>query len=152
MEFLNVTFASILSMMAMGDLTGEARGAPQVARVSTYVLPPIVGQWQLALDKQDPKQSGCQERYNFSREQLFTGSSGKEFTFGKYLYSGDSDGLPALAVQTTYDNNAPDCSGRQIDQAGDILLAYVKQQGDTMQWCQDSSGKQCTMTLHRVLP
>lgn len=152
MDVFNITFASILSMMAMNGMTGEGASASQVAQVSTYLMPAIAGQWQLNLAKTDPNQLGCQERYNFGRDQQFMGSSGREFTFGKYLYSNATDGLPALAIQTTYDNNAKDCSGKQVDQTGDILVAYVKQDGDTMQWCNDSEGKTCDMTLHRVLP
>ena len=69
-----------------------------------------------------------------------------------HLYADTGDGLPALAIQTQYDNNATDCSGNRVDQTGDILVAYVKQQGEQMQWCKDSKGTQCAMTLYRVLP
>ncbi|MFW2176865.1 MULTISPECIES: hypothetical protein [unclassified Moraxella] len=150
MDFMSVSFASILSMLAMTEGLGGANAEPeQVAKISTYTLPPIAGQWQLDLAE---AKAGCQERYNFGRDQLFLGSSGEELTYGKYLYSVVSEGLPALAIQTKYDNNAEDCSGKKIDQAGDILVAYVKQTGNTMQWCADGEGKKCDMTLHRVLP
>ena len=104
------------------------------------------------VDKTDAAQPSCQERYNFGRDQQFIGSSGQEFTYGKYLYADTGDGLPALAIQTQYDNNATDCSGNRVDQTGDILVAYVKQQGEQMQWCKDSKGTRCDMTLQRVLP
>lgn len=150
MDLMTVSFASILTTLAMGGSVDEKRAKPQEATVSTYTLPTIAGQWQLELDK--PINVGCQERYNFRRDSQFLGSSGSEFTVGKYLYSQVSEGLPALAVQTLYDNNATDCLGNQVDQTGDILLTFVKQQGDTMQWCSDDKGQKCPMTLKRVLP
>lgn len=153
MDLMNISMVGILSMLAMGGtLPDESKSQQQVAQVSTYILPNIAGQWQLQLDKTDPMQASCQERYNFGRDQKFIGSSGQEFTYGKYLYAPTSDGLPALAIQTQYDNNATDCSGNRVDQTGDILVAYVKQQGDQMQWCKDSRGTKCDMTLSRVLP
>ena len=153
MDLMNISLVGILSMLAMGgSLPDDTKTQQQVAQVSTYILPNIAGQWQLQLDKPDPMQASCQERYNFGRDQQFIGSSGQEFTYGKYLYSATGDGLPALAIQTQYDNNETDCSGNRVDQTGDILVAYVKQQGEQMQWCKDSEGKQCDMTLSRVLP
>ncbi len=149
MDLMAVSFASILSTLAMGgSLTNQPK--TQVAQVSTYALPSIAGQWQLQL--KDAKIAGCQERYNFGRDLQFLGSSGAEFTIGKYLFSQMSDGLPVLAVQTQFDNNAMDCSGNQVDQTGDILLTYIKQDNNTMQWCDDPDGKNCSMTLKRVLP
>lgn len=150
MDLMSVSFASILTTLVMGGNLGENPQTPQEARVSTYTLPNIAGQWQLVLDK--PVNPNCQERYNFARDAKFLGSSGAEFTVGRYLYSQVSDGLPALAVQTQYDNNAVDCSGQQVDQTGDMLLTFVKQEGNVMQWCRDADGKQCPMTLKRVLP
>ena len=150
MDLINISFASILGMLAMGGRLDTSQTQTQVAKVNTYSLPTIAGQWQLQLDKKT--NVSCQERYNFGRDQQFIGSSGPEFTFGKYLFSPTSDGLPALAIQTEYDNNAMDCSGNQVDQTGEILVTYVKQTGDTMQWCSDSAGKKCEMNLRRVLP
>lgn len=151
MDFLTVTFATILSMVAMGGNITE-KPNEQIANVSTYILPTIVGQWQLDLSNVKNAQANCQERYNFARDQKFLGVSGQERTYGEYLFSAVSDGLPALAIQTQYDNNQVDCSGQQIDQTGDILVAYVKQHGNIMQWCSDSEGKKCEMTLRRILP
>lgn len=153
MDFMNMSFAGLLSMLALGSATGNtAQPKQQEAQVTTYTLPSIAGQWQLALEKKDPNQPNCQERYHFGREQVFRGQSGKEFTYGKYLFSDTGNGLPALAIQTEYDNNEADCSGNQIDQRGDILLAYVKKEGNTMYWCSDAEGKKCEMKLNRVLP
>ena len=153
MDLMIISLVGVLSMLAMGgSLSDESTAQTQVAQISTHILPNIAGQWQLKMDKTDPKQPSCEERYNFGRDQQFIGSSGQEFTFGKYLYASTGDGLPALAIQTQYDNNATDCSGSRVDQTGDILVAYVKLQDNQMQWCKDSQGKKCDMTLQRVLP
>lgn len=152
MDFAEMTFAGILSMLALGGGVAGEQTNVQQAKISTYVVPSIVGQWQLKLDKKDPNQPNCQERYNFARNQQFTASSGKEFGFGKYLLSFDSDELPALAMQTEYDNNQTDCSGRQINQTGEMTAVYVKLDKNTMYWCTDNVGKHCPLTLYRVLP
>lgn len=153
MDFFNVSFASILSMLALGNVVGdEPKTEPQIAKISTYNLPAIYGQWQLQLDKTDPNQPNCHERYNFGRDEVFVVQSGGEKTYGKYLYSDTGNGLPAIALQTKYDNNLTDCSGNQIDQTGDIMVSYVKYQGDIMYLCYDSEGKECSMKLHRILP
>lgn len=160
MELLNLTFASILAMVASNaDLQTDNPEQPskskyeQVAKISTYILPSISGAWQLDLPQTDPKQPACQEIYRFGADNQMLGVSGQEFSYGKYAY-GDTEGLPALAIRTTYDNNAPDCSGKQIDQSGETLVAYVKMSKDEreMQWCGDSKGQKCNMTLHRILP
>lgn len=160
MELLNVTFASILAMVLnnadLDNENTEHASKPkyeQVAKISTYILPTIAGSWRLDLHKKDPKQSTCQEIYRFDRDDKMTGISGKEFTYGKYAYA-PTDTLPALVIRTVYDNNAPDCSGNQIDQSGEMLLAFVKLSKDErqMQWCSDPNGNQCFMTLNRILP
>lgn len=160
MELLNVTFASILAIVANNaDLATDNPDQAtkpkyeQVAKVSTYILPNISGAWRLDLPETDPKQPACQEIYKFDRDDQMTGTSGQEFSYGKYAYA-PTDGLPALAIRTIYDNNAPDCSGKQIDQSGETLMAFVKLSKDErqMQWCGDPEGKKCDMTLHRILP
>lgn len=153
MDFAELSFAGILSMLALGGgVSSEQKQHIQQAKISTYVVPSIVGQWQLQLDNKDPNQPNCQERYNFGKNQQFTASSGQEFGFGKYLLSFDSDELPALAMRTEYDNNATDCSGKKIDQTGDMMAVYVKLDKNTMYWCRDNMGNDCPMTLYRVLP
>lgn len=152
MDMISVSFASILSMLALSGMVSNDKAETQIAKISTHSLPIIYGQWQLKLNKTDPSQASCQERYNFGRNQQFIGQSGGEMTYGKYLFSNTSNGLPAIAIQTVYDNNLVDCSGNQIDQAGDMLVAYVKYEGNVMHWCRDDAGKQCSMTLFRVLP
>lgn len=153
MDFAEMSFAGILSMLVLGGgISSGQQENEQQAKISTYVVPSIVGQWQLKLDKKDPNQPNCQERYNFGKNQQFIASSGKEFGFGKYLLSFDSDELPALAMQTEYDNNAKDCSGQQIDQTGDMTAFYVKLDKNIMYWCTDSVGNHCPVTLYRILP
>lgn len=156
MDFFSVTFASILSLAVQGgiDVPKPNNHKAQEANISTYVLPNIAGLWQLQLNEneRDPNQPSCQEHYRFDRGNKMLTTSGKEFTYAKYLYDLNSEGLPALAIKTIYDNNAVDCSGNQINQTGDIMIAYVKQKGNLMQWCSDDKGKKCFMTLNRVLP
>ncbi len=153
MDLTSVTFASILTLAVQGGISPPVeKKAVQEAEISTYILPNIAGLWQLELTDIDPNQPACRERYHFGKGGEFIGISGKEFTYGKYLYSHNSDSLPAIAIQTTYDNNVTDCSGNKIDQTGDIMATYVKLQGNQMQWCKDNQGKKCNMKFYRVLP
>lgn len=150
MNFIEISFASIFSILALGANLENLPTQSQVARVSNYTLPPITGQWALQLSK--PVAKDCQEVYNFGRDQQFIGSSGDEITIGDYEYQQVSNSLPILRINTRYDNNATDCSGEKIDQSGNGLGAFVKQQGNIMWWCKDAKGKQCDMVFHRVLP
>ncbi len=96
----------------------------------------------------------CYERYNFGADNKVVTSSGAEWTVGEYIYQHADEGLPVLAINTLYDNNEVDCSGQRIDQTGEAMLAYVDYQADTnkMRWCADEAGRQCFITLHRLLP
>ena len=78
--------------------------------------------------------------------------SGKEWTYGRYMVTHREEGLPIIAIQTIYDNNEVDCSGNQIDQTDEALIAFLKHDGNQMQWCADSEGLECSMSLNRVLP
>lgn len=160
MDLLSLSFASILAAVSQGsvDLPASPVSASkkaettQTAQTYTYILPNIAGLWELELDKADVNQPMCSERYRFDKDGLVVATSGQEFTYGKYLYTFNTDGLPAIAIKTLYDNNEKDCSGSQVDQTGEVLLAYVKVKDTTMQWCADAEGKQCTMQFHRILP
>lgn len=157
MDMMSLTFASILAAVSQGgsDLPtkpSKPAASTQQAQVSTYILPNIAGLWQLELEKTDVSQPMCSEQYRFDKDGLVVATSGQEFTYGKYLYTFNTEGLPAIAIKTLYDNNQKDCSGSQIDQTGEVLLAYVKVKDNTMQWCADAEGKKCSMTFNRVLP
>lgn len=55
MDFMNMSFAGLLSMLALGSAIGNtAQPKQQEAQVTTYTLPSIAGQWQLALEKKTP--------------------------------------------------------------------------------------------------
>lgn len=157
MDIISTTFAGIFAMLALGGSIDQTDSKSTKItlpdrQTSTYTMPSIAGTWQLQLAKTDPKQPNCQERYNFARDNVFIGASGQEFSYGKYRYIDLPDSLPILLVQTTYDNNQTDCSGVRIDQSGELLVSYIKQQGNTMYWCADKQGKRCPMKLQRVLP
>ncbi len=94
----------------------------------------------------------CRELYNFATDNEMRAVSGKETTFGRYIVTHREEGLPIIAMKTTYDNNEPDCSGNQIDQTGDALVAFLKHDGNNMQWCADSEGVECFMDFYKVLP
>ncbi len=94
----------------------------------------------------------CRELYNFSEDNEMSAVSGKEVTYGRYLITHVEQGLPIIAMKTTYDNNETDCSGNQVDQTDDALIAFLKHDGNNMQWCADSEGAECFMDFYKVLP
>lgn len=94
----------------------------------------------------------CRELYNFGADNEMWAVSGKEWTYGRYLVTHREEGLPIIAIKTIYDNNEKDCSGNQVDQSDEALIAFLKHEGNKMQWCADPDGKECYMNFHRVLP
>ncbi|WP_019673380.1 hypothetical protein [Psychrobacter lutiphocae] len=96
----------------------------------------------------------CKERYSFGADNIMVTTSGEEWTYGRYMYQHQNQGLPIIAITTQYDNNKMDCSGQQIDQTGETLLAFVDYQPENnlMRWCIDPEGKNCFMTLHKLVP
>ncbi|ERL54707.1 hypothetical protein [Psychrobacter aquaticus] len=94
----------------------------------------------------------CRELYNFSADNEMWAVSGKEWTYGRYLITHREEGLPIIALKTIYDNNEVDCSGNQIDQTDEALIAFLSHDNNQMQWCADPDGKECFMTFNRVLP
>ena len=78
--------------------------------------------------------------------------SGKEWTYGRYLVTHREEGLPIIAIKTVYDNNEVDCSGNQVDQTDEALIAFLNHDGNQMQWCADPDGTECFMNFNRVLP
>lgn len=98
------------------------------------------------------KPAQCRELYNFGADNEMWAVSGKEWTYGRYLVTHLEEGLPIIAIKTIYDNNEPDCSGNQIDQSDEALIAFLNHDGNQMQWCADPNGTQCFMNFNRVLP
>lgn len=94
----------------------------------------------------------CRELYNFKADNEMTTVSGKELTYGRYIVTHRDQGLPIIAMQTIYDNNEVDCSGNQVDQTDEALVAFLKYDGNNMQWCADAEGEECFMDFNRVLP
>ena len=98
------------------------------------------------------KSNQCRELYNFGADNEMWAVSGKEWTYGRYLVTHREEGLPIIALKTVYDNNEVDCSGNQIDQTDEALIAFLYHDGNQMQWCADSEGNECFMNFHRILP
>ncbi|MGE6473895.1 hypothetical protein [Psychrobacter sp. NPDC078631] len=98
------------------------------------------------------KSNQCRELYNFSADNEMWSVSGKEWTYGRYLVTHREEGLPVIAIKTVYDNNEVDCSGNQIDQTDEALIAFINHNGNQMQWCADPDGNECFMNFNRVLP
>lgn len=98
------------------------------------------------------KSNQCREVYNFAADNEMWAVSGKEWTYGRYLVTHRDEGLPIIALKTVYDNNEVDCSGNQIDQTGEALIAFLNHDGDKMQWCADPDGTECFMNFNRILP
>lgn len=98
------------------------------------------------------KSNQCRELYNFGADNEMWAVSGKEWTYGRYLVTHREEGLPIIALKTVYDNNEVDCSGNQIDQTDEALIAFLYHDGNQMQWCADPEGKECFMNFHRILP
>ncbi|WP_420230499.1 hypothetical protein ACOBWA_06045 [Psychrobacter sp. ER1] len=101
-----------------------------------------------SVDKSDQ----CRELYNFGADNEMWSVSGKEWTYGRYLVTHREEGLPVIAIKTVYDNNEVDCSGNQIDQTDEALIAFINHDGNQMQWCADPDGNECFMNFNRVLP
>lgn len=98
------------------------------------------------------KSNQCRELYNFAADNEMWAVSGKEWTYGRYLITHREEGLPIIALKTVYDNNEVDCSGNQIDQTDEALIAFLNHDGNQMQWCADPDGTECFMNFHRILP
>ena len=98
------------------------------------------------------KSNQCRELYNFAADNEMWSVSGKEWTYGRYLVTHREEGLPIIAIKTVYDNNEVDCSGNQIDQTDEALIAFLNHDGNQMQWCADPDGTECFMNFNRILP
>lgn len=94
----------------------------------------------------------CRELYNFGADNEMWAVSGKEWTYGRYLVTHREEGLPIIAIKTVYDNNEVDCSGNQVDQTNEALIAFLYHDDNQMQWCADPDGQECFMNFNRVLP
>lgn len=152
MEAFSLQSVLMTSLLALNVPNPSA----QEAKIGTYELPVVAGLWQLQKQDGSVQTDMCHEQYNFGQDGDLTTISGAEKTYGYYRYSTQEEGLPVLAVKTVYDNNAPDCSGTQIDQSGHAFATFVlldnRDDPAVMYWCRDGQGQNCPTTLRRVLP
>lgn len=102
--------------------------------------------------QQNANTDQCRELYNFSADNEMWAVSGKERTYSRYLVTHRDEGLPIIAIRTIYDNNEMDCSGNQVDQTDETLVAFLKYDDNKMQWCADAEGTECFMDFYKVLP
>lgn len=176
MEPISIASVTLASILASFPASNEPVSQ---SVISTHISPAIAGQWEIELadnpdnlsstgnsimdnpdmevtlntvTNQPTPQSSCRELYNFGEDNNMWAVSGAEWTYGKYLVTHPEQGLPIIAIRTVYDNNEVDCSGNQVDQSGEALVAYLDHKDNEMKWCTDPEGKECFMKFQRVLP
>lgn len=120
-------------------------------RIAT-ITPQSSSTTDLNITAQASPKTECRELYNFGADSEMWAVSGKEWTYSRYLVSHLDEGLPIIAIKTIYDNNEVDCSGNQIDQSNETLIAFLDHKDNQMQWCADPEGLECFMTFRRVMP
>lgn len=135
----------------LNDIPNKPINTEPTMSIVKVINTPLVGLWRLDL----PEAKGdCQEVYHFKPNNQFSVVSAAEWTYGTYKVkqlSGQK--LPLIAWKTIYDDNNTDCSGVKKDQSGEVFLGFYKhEEPNTFQLCVDPDGKQCELTLHRVLP
>lgn len=120
-------------------------------KIVIVARPQVAGLWGMTIPN-----AHCIEYYNFMENGDVVVKSGKEWTYGKYLYqvpAQSEPGSPVLVMQIKYDNLEADCSGNAIDQRGEQQQQYVKWTGSSsMEFCGAQDDKQCFASLKRVLP
>ena len=142
----------------MQDLLAAIKESSRASQAADDALAKAQSQAAAAGDVQARQdllaKDSCRERYNFGADSALITTSGAEWTYGKYVYQHQEEGLPIIAITTTYDNNEPDCSGRQVDQKGEAIIAFVDYQPEQskMRWCIDKDGDNCFMTFHKLRP
>lgn len=123
---------------------------PNTIRIVTR--PEIMGLWGMDI----PNNKKCVEYYNFRSSEDVVIHSGEEWSYGQYDYQPSedhNDRLPALIMQIKYDNNKKDCSGQQVDQAGDVSQYFVQWKNEhTINFCMTEKAEKCFATLRRILP
>lgn len=128
---------------------GKEGGILTQSENRALIIPPNPNQDLVAVAK---KSNQCRELYNFAADNEVWTVSGKELTYGRYLITHREEGLPIIAIKTVYDNNEVDCSGNQVDQTDEAMIAFVNHDGNQMQWCADPEGNECFMNFNRILP
>ena len=143
-------------VLAIQESSRIANEAEQAADEAEAMSNPQDGDYDEMIDeiKSSVQDTQCRERYNFGADNVVLTTSGEEWTYGKYVYHHQEEGLPIIAITTTYDNNKPDCSGMQVDQKGEAIIAYVDYQPEKnqMRWCIDGEANNCFLTFRQLLP
>ena len=121
--------------------------------IGVYTRPEILGLWGMDI----PQNKKCVEYYNFRNGNEVVVNSAQEWSIGQFDYQPSPDNtltkLPTLMIQVNYENNATDCSGNTVDQAGELSQYFVKWNSPTqINFCATEQGKDCFATLKRVLP
>lgn len=136
-----------------------AEAAPKVVEtqkeilIDVYTRPEILGLWGMEM----PKNKKCVELYNFRSGSEVVVNSAKEWSVGQFEYQPSPDNtrnkLPTLMMQVNYENNEIDCSGNQVDQAGELSQYFVKwNTPNQINFCSTEQGGECFATLNRILP
>lgn len=143
-------------VLAIQESSRIANEAEQAADEAEAMSNPQDSDYDEVIDeiKSSVQDTQCRERYNFGADNVVLTTSGEEWTYGKYVYHHQEEGLPIIAITTTYDNNKPDCSGMQVDQKGEAIIAYVDYQPEKnqMRWCIDGEANNCFLTFRQLLP
>ena len=143
-------------VLAIQESSRIANEAEQAADEAEAMSNPQDSDYDEMIDeiKSSVQDTQCRERYNFGADNVVLTTSGEEWTYGKYVYHHQEEGLPIIAITTTYDNNKPDCSGMQVDQKGEAIIAYVDYQPEKnqMRWCIDGEANNCFLTFRQLLP
>lgn len=131
--------------------TADLQQSENSIRISTR--PEILGLWGMNI----PSNKQCIEYYNFRGGNEIVVNSDKEWSVGLFEYQPSADitqnQLPTLVMQVNYENNEKDCSGNQIDQAGELSQYFVKwATPNQIDFCTSEKGNECFATLNRVLP
>lgn len=125
--------------------------APKTGRVSVVNRPLIAGLWGMSIPG-----AQCVEYYNFMENGEVAIKSNGEWTYGVYEYQLPEtldSGSPVLGMKIKYDNLQADCSGNAIDQTGEVQQHYVKWNNKSdIQFCGTEDGKECYVSLKKVLP
>ena len=156
---LAITLVSLMATLSQADTevpaTANIQNLQKVENnIQIRTRPEILGLWGMAINNNNKT---CTEYYNFRGSNEIVVNSDKEWSIGLYEYQPSPDNthevMPTLAMQIRYENNEKDCSGNQVDQAGELSQYFVKWHNrNQIQFCANEKGQDCFATLNRVLP
>ena len=135
-------------LASIPTLVGQPPTADPVIK-TTYPL--IAGKWRM----ESPNlRADCNEDLNFLPNNRLLVVSADEWTYGTYrIIEEPKLDLPILLLHTILDDNQMDCSGNQVDQAGENFASFMKQLTlDSIVLCSSVQGGNCPVKLNRILP